>query len=449
MIIKNEQGKVAAFILIITFLLTITAGLTPEKTFGNKADPDTITHTVFGEFGTATWCGYCKYARAALKNVYDSGEYPFFYVTHVKDVNVHAEDRIRNDYSQFAYPTVFFDGGFRIDVGSGSVPSAEAKYRTSLDSCVIRPVHNLDVSVFVAWLGDATMNIDVLVHNNDTSFYQGYMKVFVAEITSSMGWNDTQGNPYNFTFLNYAFNQALMLNAGAGWQWSTTWNGYEHTDGYGNDFGSITKDNIMVIAAIFNSEWHPAYSYPPDYGYFRAYYVDQAAGMIWVNAPPYLPRNPTPEDGETWIWIEDDLSWIGGDPDDNDTVTYDIYFGTDSIPPLISSKHPSTSFDPGTMMYDTTYYWRVVAWDNHDTSRVGPVWSFVTGPEWILGDCNRDREITISDAVYLLNYILKDGPEPNPVEAGDANCDLEVSINDVVYIINYLFKSGPPPCDQQ
>lgn len=55
MIIKNERGKFVAFILIITFLSTVTSGLIPQNTFGKKADVNTFTHTVFAEFGTATW----------------------------------------------------------------------------------------------------------------------------------------------------------------------------------------------------------------------------------------------------------------------------------------------------------------------------------------------------------------------------------------------------------
>jgi len=33
-----------------------------------------FTHNVLGEYGTATWCGYCRYAHGALKELYAEGD---------------------------------------------------------------------------------------------------------------------------------------------------------------------------------------------------------------------------------------------------------------------------------------------------------------------------------------------------------------------------------------
>jgi hypothetical protein len=64
----------------------------------------------------------------------------------------------------------------------------------------------------------------------------------------------------------------------------------------------------------------------------------------------------------------------------------------------------------------------------------------------ICSDCNGDRQITVSDVVYLINYLFKGGPIPVPkVCLGDANGDGKITVSDVVYLINYLFKGGPPP----
>jgi hypothetical protein len=65
----------------------------------------------------------------------------------------------------------------------------------------------------------------------------------------------------------------------------------------------------------------------------------------------------------------------------------------------------------------------------------------------IRGDANGDCKVGVSDAVYLINYLFKSGPPPNPLLAGDANCDGKLTVADVVFLINYLFKGGPPsPC---
>ncbi|KPJ65376.1 hypothetical protein AMJ44_10375 [candidate division WOR-1 bacterium DG_54_3] len=63
----------------------------------------------------------------------------------------------------------------------------------------------------------------------------------------------------------------------------------------------------------------------------------------------------------------------------------------------------------------------------------------------MLVDATADGIINSADAVYLINYLFKNGPEPDPMEAGDANCDGIINSADVVYLTNYLFKGGPPP----
>jgi len=47
--------------------------------------------------------------------------------------------------------------------------------------------------------------------------------------------------------------------------------------------------------------------------------------------------------------------------------------------------------------------------------------------------------------VYLLNYLYRDGPPPDPWVVGDINCDGTIELGDVVYLLNYLFRDGPPP----
>ena len=53
-------------------------------------------------------------------------------------------------------------------------------------------------------------------------------------------------------------------------------------------------------------------------------------------------------------------------------------FGDVSPPPQVSWNHTTTTYDPETLEYETTYYQQIIAWDNHDVSTPGPVWSFTT-----------------------------------------------------------------------
>ncbi len=65
--------------------------------------------------------------------------------------------------------------------------------------------------------------------------------------------------------------------------------------------------------------------------------------------------------------------------------------------------------------------------------------------KYICGDANGDEAVNIGDAVFLINYIFKGGPAPDPLCAGDADGDDAVNIGDAVYLINYIFKGGPAP----
>jgi len=66
--------------------------------------------------------------------------------------------------------------------------------------------------------------------------------------------------------------------------------------------------------------------------------------------------------------------------------------------------------------------------------------------KYIDGDANADAEVNVADAVYMINYVFKGGPDPEPIPvAGDANCDGDPNVADAVYTINYVFKSGPAP----
>ena len=62
------------------------------------------------------------------------------------------------------------------------------------------------------------------------------------------------------------------------------------------------------------------------------------------------------------------------------------------------------------------------------------------------GDADHNGFITVSDAVFLINYIFAFGPAPFTTANGDADCNGTITVSDAVFLINFIFASGPAPC---
>lgn len=62
------------------------------------------------------------------------------------------------------------------------------------------------------------------------------------------------------------------------------------------------------------------------------------------------------------------------------------------------------------------------------------------------GDLDHDGLVTMSDAVFMVNYLYNEGPVPLDESAGDINCDERTNLGDAAYLINYIFLDGRGPC---
>ena len=112
-------------------------------------------------------------------------------------------------------------------------------------------------------------------------------------------------------------------------------------------------------------------------GIVSALNANPSSVMKPIDLPPNIPSHPTPSHQATDVSVSIDLFWEGGDPD-GDPVTYVIYFGKTSSPSKVKNNQSTLSYNPGPLAYETTYYWKIVAWDNYNLSSEGPVWSFTT-----------------------------------------------------------------------
>lgn len=136
------------------------------------------------------------------------------------------------------------------------------------------------------------------------------------------------------------------------------------------------------------------------------------------------------------------------DIDPGDSVKFTLQLAIDPSFSFMSQITGLTSpnYLPATPLeWGRRYWWRVKAEDKS----TGVRWSNETFDFKImaLGDADGSGTVTISDVVYLINYIFGGGPAPNPIESGDADCSGAVTISDVVYLINYIFAGTAAPCE--
>ncbi|MHC4737300.1 MAG: DNRLRE domain-containing protein [Planctomycetota bacterium] len=102
-------------------------------------------------------------------------------------------------------------------------------------------------------------------------------------------------------------------------------------------------------------------------------------GTVWsfttIVAAPGQASSPSPSNSATGVSINADLSWTPG----SGSTSSDVYFGTDSTPDSgeLQGNQTATTFEPGTMSNNTTYYWRIDEINVGGTT-TGAVWSFTT-----------------------------------------------------------------------
>lgn len=95
------------------------------------------------------------------------------------------------------------------------------------------------------------------------------------------------------------------------------------------------------------------------------------------NEPPHQPMVVYPNNLTFDVGITAFLQWNATDPDD-DALRFDVYLGTTTSPPLVSRNQTQFLYQPSKLDYETTYYWKIVVWDEHNQSAESELWQFTT-----------------------------------------------------------------------
>lgn len=253
----------------------------------NREHNGETVHHVFIEEGTATWCPNCPEVAEILHELYESEEYPLYYVSLVDDKNSKAQTRLSNHYNIYGYPTTYIDGGYDVIMGTKD----KSVFRNRISKAAERSVPAVRINLTAAWNSSKKqIKTETTLTNDEQEVYQGNLKIYVTEIISR--WQQYNGKPYHFSFLDYITDQKVSIPSTESISISKSWS----ASAVGSD--NLDPENIMIIAVLFNEKSHTAYSNPPDGKSFPAHYADAttAARLTEGNLPPEIGiKTPSPQ----------------------------------------------------------------------------------------------------------------------------------------------------------
>ena len=308
-----EKMKNAIISFIIGFLIISLSGISAiniEKINGNnisqypeenKISKKTYSHSVLVGVATSQNCYPCDYMNSFIYSLYNNETHDFHYV----DMIIYDKNgNILNSWADYwaerhnilKQPTLIFDGGYKKHIGYKNLENIPAY----IDECGSRDVWDLNAEMSVLWVGDATIQIDINIENHENEEYKFYLRTFVTEKNSR--YRTYFNNIYHYGFLDFAiFGNPESIPAGGTYSITEIWNGNEHEDGNGNDFGDINKNNIKIITGIYR-------------GNTPSHYIDQTIAATPIEGEmPNKPIRPSgPNIGK--IGIEYNFSTSTTDP---------------------------------------------------------------------------------------------------------------------------------------
>ncbi len=175
----------------------------------------------------------------------------------------------------------------------------------------------------------------------------------------------------------------VELEISLSWQASTDPDGNKVT--YNVYLDTNSTPGQVASSGQTATSYHPTLNTSTTY-YWKVEVNDgnggKAESAIWsfttLNSGPSAVILNSPANEVTDVALDAKLIWEASSDPDGDDITYDVYFGTETIPVNIASSAQSdTTYQP-TLTENTTYYWKVVAKDVYSETAESATWSFTT-----------------------------------------------------------------------
>jgi len=218
----------------------------------------------------------------------------------------------------------------------------------------------------------------------------------------------------------YSFNEATFTGTDtSGWTTVGTIQDVMAVDFYTLDITTFYNNNLnQTITLYLTRNTQPSGSGPifedregtkTGNGTTYGPQIDVSTGA----APPGQASSPSPSNGAGSVDVDADLSWTAG----SGASTHDVYFGEDSTPDAgeFQGNQGGTTYDPGTMTEDVTYYWRIDEVNAYGTT-TGTVWNFTTSspppPLTIFNTGVDGNGDALGDRVLDPHWTLTTSPDP-------------------------------------
>jgi Zinc carboxypeptidase/Immune inhibitor A-like, MAM domain/Dockerin type I domain len=276
------------------------------------------------------------------------------------------------------------------------------EFRTGTDSAA-----NFD-----AWINNGyTLSSDVF-HSSPSSFYSGSPSLAYRFIQSTTPYlvkpNDT---------LKFWTNYLLLEN------WDFAW-------------VEVSMDGETFFSIPGNLTTNNNYIY-----HNRGHGITGSSGGNWVEGLFDLSNFVGQKIFVRFSYKDHDLSFEGPGIYIDDISPISSFETTTVLSSSLTDTSYAISGRP-----DGVYYYKVRAMDQENQWGIfSDIGQTTVGFPYFCGDANGDKVVNIKDITYLINYLYKGGPIPDPIQAGDANGDGIMNIKDVTYLINFLYKEGAIP----